>query len=650
MNTPWGPLGQDVYERTYSRRKPDGTMEQWDDTVERVVAGNIALVSPEHIEEDEPQRLKELLTSFAIIPGGRHLWVGGVEGRTFSFNCHHSGWGERLSDHVGFLMDVLMTGGGSGSNYSNSAIARLLHPLGEVETHFMSHQHEDEAEFAHLLSSPSSAGEVLKIDDSREGWVAALCRLTDLAEDGGGVITFDVTDVRPRGSIIKGFGGTASGPAPLITMLDSVARILNQQVGTPWKSLSLMAIDHAIASCVIAGNVRRSARMSIKNWADDDIYDFITCKADQIDHWSSNLSVQVDDDFHYALAGGNSSEHHQKALDVFECVVDGMIANGEPGFWNKTLASVGETQELCPNPCGEIGLEQWEPCCLGHVNLAYFGEHLSGAAEATRLMARFLLRATFADTADPRQREVVDRNRRIGVGILGYQEWGAAHGLPYSDIPKSEIMAVKLELLASEARRAAEDYAKELEIPAPIKTTCVAPTGSISMLPGVTAGIHPIYSRFMKRRVRYAADDPALERHALEGRHIEDCIYTDNTKVVTFIARDKILDDYDEDLIQQADEISVGDMLKTQAFIQENWADNAVSFTVNIPEDAPRFETASALICYLEQLKGTTIMTDGSRQQAPLERIDRQTYNALSIGDVSQGLDEECSTGACPIK
>jgi ribonucleoside-triphosphate reductase len=649
MNPPWGPLGKDVYERTYSRRKPDGSMEEWNDTVERVVSGNIALVHPKHIEEDEPQRLKDLLTSFGILPGGRHLWVGGVEGRTFSFNCHHSGWGERLSDHVGFLMDVLMTGGGSGSDYSNSVIARLPFPTGKVETHFMAHQHEDHAEFAHALSSPSSVHEVFKVDDSREGWVAALCRLTDLAEDGGGVIAFDVTDVRPRGSIIKGFGGTASGPAPLISMLDAVSKIMNNQKA-PWTSLALMEIDHAIASCVIAGNVRRSARMSIKNWADDDIYDFITCKANMKHHWSTNISVEIDDDFHYALAGGNNTEHHQKALDVFECVVDGMIANGEPGFWNKTLASVGETRELCPNPCGEIGLEQWEPCCLGHINLAYFGVDLHGAAEASRLMARFLLRATFADTADPRQREVVDRNRRIGVGILGYQEWGAAHGLKYSEIPRSEIMAVKLELLSKAAKTAAKDYAKEMEIPAPIKTTCVAPTGSISMLAGVSAGIHPIYSRYMKRRVRYAADDPALERHELEGRHIEDCIYTDNTKVVTFIAKDKILDDYTEFLIEQADEISVKDMLKTQAFIQENWADNAVSFTVNIPEENHRFETASALIVYLDQLKGTTIMVDGSREQAPLERIDRQTYEELSIGDVSQGMDEECSTGACPIR
>jgi len=245
---------------------------------------------------------------------------------------------------------------------------------------------------------------------------------------------------------------------------------------------------------------------------------------------------------------------------------------------------------------------------------------------------------------------VVDRNRRIGVGILGYQEWGAAHGLKYSEIPRSEIMAVKLELLSKAAKTAAKDYAKEMEIPAPIKTTCVAPTGSISMLAGVSAGIHPIYSRYMKRRVRYAADDPALERHELEGRHIEDCIYTNNTKVVTFIAKDKILNDYTEFLIEQADEISVKDMLKTQAFIQENWADNAVSFTVNIPEDIHRFETASALIVYLDQLKGTTIMVDGSREQAPLERIDRHTYDALSIGDVSQGMDEECSTGACPIR
>ena len=647
MNYVWGPLGADVYARTYARRKPDGNREEWPDTVRRVVDGNCDLVPDEHIQPNERDRLYDLIGSFALLPAGRHLWVGGVEGRQFSFNCHHSGWGERLRDHVGFRMNVLMTGGGSGSSYSNSAIQRLPVPAGEVEPRFAGPTHADRAEFGHRLGPPSPDGVLYRVPDSREGWVEALCKLTDLAEDGGGAITFDVSDVRPRGSAILGFGGTASGPAPLIEMLANVAAVLNRCVGRPYKSLDLMAIDHAVAACVISGNVRRSAAMSIKSWADPDIFSFIAAKADPSQQWSTNSSVQIDEDFHLAMAIGG--EDHPHALAVFRAVIDGMKANGEPGFWNAALAGVGENAELCPNPCGEIGLEEFEPCCLGHVNLAHYGTDLAGAAEGCRLMARFLLRATFADVDDPRQREVVDRNRRIGVGILGFQEWGAAHGHRYSDIHRASPMGIKLDLLADEARRAARDYAAELRIPAPIKTTCVAPTGTISALPGVTAGIHPIFAKHFVRRIRYAADDPLLTEHIEAGRHVEDDQYADNTTVVLIPCRDPILDRFPADLIEEVSEINVLDLLKTQAFVQEHWADNAVSFTANISPDLSRSALATAVLIMLPHLKGTTVFPDLSRPQSPYERITEETYRASSGADLGQAMDP-CSTGACPVR
>ena len=212
MNTVWtSPIGRTVYERTYSRRKPDGSQEEWADTVARVVHGNTSLVPDEFIEPGERERLTELIGSFALLPAGRHLWVTGTNS-PYSFNCHVAGWGPRLRDHVGFTMSVLLTGGGVGADFQSSAIGVLQPPAGTVEPRFLAPIHEDQAEFSHRLGPPSPAGVVYRVPDSREGWVEALCKLTDLAEDGGGAITFDVSDVRPRGSIIHGFGGVASGP------------------------------------------------------------------------------------------------------------------------------------------------------------------------------------------------------------------------------------------------------------------------------------------------------------------------------------------------------------------------------------------------------------------------------------------------------
>ncbi len=644
MSNVWtSPLGRTVFERTYSRRKPDGSQEEWHDTVDRVVHGNCNLVPEEFIESGERERLTELIGSFALLPAGRHLFVTGTDS-PYTFNCHVAGWGPRLRDHVGFLMSVLMTGGGSGSDYQNSAISVLQSPTGAVEPRFLAPIHEDQAEFSHRLGPPSPAGAVYRVPDSREGWCEALCKLTDLAETGGGEITFDVTDVRPRGSIIKRFGGTASGPGPLIEMLANVADILNGCVGRPYTSLDLMEVDQEIGACVIAGNVRRSARMSVKHWADDDIFDFISCKADPAAHWSTNVSVGVDGDFFTALDDG---ETHARA--VMEEITTGMVINGEPGVVNMALAQVGEaTTDLTPNPCAEIFLEPFEPCCLGHVNLAHYGNDLRGTAEAVRLMARFLVRATFAAIDDPRQREVVDRNRRIGVGLMGFTEWGAAHGYRYSQIARSEIMGAKLGVLRNEAVLAADQYAAALAIPKPIKHTCVAPTGSVSTLPGVTSGIQSPFARYFIRRIRFAADDPQLEEHVAAGHHIEDDVYAANTKVVAIPCRDSILDRFDEHLIEQADELSPADLIRTQAFVQKWWADNAISFTVNVGEDVTASHLAEVLEHFLPELKGVTVFPEMSRPQSPYERITKTAYQMATGAETTQAMDE-CVTG-CPVR
>src|SRR5690606_4664844 len=154
-----------------------------------------------------------------------------------------------------------------------------------------------------------------------------------------------------------------------------------------------MQIDHRIAECVVAGNVRRSARMSIKSWKDEDIFDFIECKLDWTDHWSTNISVEIDDEFFSALKR-KKDPFHNHAVEVYHRCVAGMLENGEPGFYNISLASDGELGDVgSTNPCGEIALEPWENCNLGHVNVSSYFDDFEGSKEAFRLMTRFLIRA-----------------------------------------------------------------------------------------------------------------------------------------------------------------------------------------------------------------------------------------------------------------
>ena len=652
MNIEWGPLGEMVFNRTYSRRIDD-RHETWQETIKRVVRGNCSLLEEDfEPSEYEELMLEDLFLRMQALPAGRHLWVSGVEGRQFLFNCHTAGWGPELHNHFTWMFNELLKGGGVGANYSMDLLSELPLPTGKVELHFcdLDDRYAEEESIARSLCSPSTVGCVFEIPDSREGWVLALEELIDLAQSGGGTINFDISKIRPAGSPIHGFGGIASGPAPLIELLKGTAEILNANIGQQLNTLDCMNIDHQIASCVISGNVRRSARMSICHWNDPDIFDFIDCKLnDPTSHWTTNISVEIDNDWFEAIRQGDLHAH-----TVLDKVAAGMAVNGEPGFFNSTLASEGERETIrITNPCGEIAMGEWSNCNLGHVNLAAFGKDLSGAVNAARLMTRFLIRATFGDIESPEQKAVVERDRRIGVGLFGVQEWAAAHGLKWSEISKSKELKLYLETLKWAIVLEADEYSDQLGINFPIKSTTIAPTGTIAKLSGHSEGIHPIFAKYFIQRVRFAENDETLQREIEKGRHVEDCLYSDNTKVVSIPTRNTILDTYDEDLIEEVSSINIHDLFAVQAFFQEHFANNAVSFTANIPENMKLSDLKEALWEWLPYLKGTTVFPDMSRPQSPYERIDKQTFLELTglRNEIETGQAvEDCANGACPVK
>ena len=346
-----------------------------------------------------------------------------------------------------------------------------------------------------------------------------------------------------------------------------------------------------------------------------------------------------------------------KLPEVMDAIVDGMLRNGEPGVWNRSRSEVGERGPVvCTNPCGEIALEEWENCNLGHINLSEFGSDTEGAVEAHRLMTRFLLRATFADVPDPRQQPVLARNRRIGVGHFGYQGWLIQNGIRYSESANNTFVRQVLRRFRETARTEARAYAAELGIPEPVKVTTVAPTGSIAKLPGATEGIQPIYSRYFLRRVRLSVTDPELEALIRDGYSTEPDLYSTNTLVVVIPTKDTLIAQLEskgigdrEVLVEAADELELEALLGVQVMYQEEFADNAVSLTINLPSGSvDRKRVRRALIKWLPQLKGTTLMVDDSRPQAPYERMTRIEYlesKATAVDDAPR----TCLGDACPI-
>lgn len=266
---PWGPTGELVYNRTYSRVKPNGQRETWPETVERVVDGNLALVDARFQLENEREDLIRMMTQFKILPAGRHLWASGVRNAEHLFNCWVSGWPEKISDHFQFTFMRLMEGGGVGANYSNKYLEQygpVVHPL---QVHIVcdpEHVDYQTMQEAGVLSDRYDAewAGAFPIEDSREGWAAALVDLIDTHYRQDTVHfqrVYDVSRIRPAGARLKTFGGQASGPLPFAQMLQKVSDVLSERSGTRLTGLDAMTVDHAIAQCVVAGGVRRSARM-----------------------------------------------------------------------------------------------------------------------------------------------------------------------------------------------------------------------------------------------------------------------------------------------------------------------------------------------------------------------------------------------------
>jgi len=663
----WGPIGKAVYERTYKRDN-----ETWAATVKRVVLGNLGFAPDSAALEGEAEELFRLIYNFRAIPAGRHLWTTGTVASRLNRNCWVSGWSKKLGSHYRFSASRLFEGGGVGSNYSHD----LLSITPEIVSHLQVLLTCDESHKDYSLVKEASGSRFIAyndslhlnhavVEDTREGWVDLWVALIDAATaPADQTVVVDVSSLRAYGEPLKTFGGRASGPAPLAASVGKITDLLNgiadeqRHIG----GVEAMLLDHYIAESIVAGGARRSARMSLMHWTDPDIFEFIDCKRDPMEHWTTNISVEVDSGFVEAVESGDA-----RANSILDRVVEGMIQSGEPGFINSELHSIGEYGPIrMVNPCGEASLyadtsedgdAAGESCNLGSVNLAAFGHDVDGATRAFELMARFLYRATLNPHIDPSASRIENANRRIGTGFFGLQGWAAEHGVRLSDLPHSTLLVGRLNEYRQATRRAADALADELGKPRPVKVTAVAPTGTIAQMSGATPGVHPVFAKHFVRRVRFADSDPGLAAVLAEGHNSVPDVYAANTTVVEFLLRDAILDRYSADLIEDVSELSIEDYVNLVACIQQSFCGGsdgqAVSATATIPADISPARLRDAVLDGLPRLKGLTVFPEISRPLSPYERLTEEEYLArveLEGTNTGDSNDGGCAGGACPVR
>lgn len=612
-------LARSTYLTKYSRNG-----ETWTDTIRRVVEGNVSLASG--VSEQETEKLFHYFWTGQALPPGRGLWTGGVEGipADARFNC----WYTTLYgvDDWCWCANQLMLGGGVGMGLAEIGNLPVVsrNPARMAVWCAEGHVNLDEVkpDPRNYLNGQTP---VLRVPDSREGWVEALRLVLTSAFEGKDLI-IDVSDIRARGLPIRTFGGIACGPGPLVNLLRNSWDIVRNAAGRKLSSVECLDITNFIGLCIKAGNVRRSALIVLGDAEDQAFRDAKKDFDKVVSHrHTSNNSIVF-------------RSWEQIANFDWVNLVEDNLEYGEPGILNLPLVWASDRGARGVNPCGEQALHDREACNLAEVFPAFFEEGVK-ANEVLRLVTRYCLRQRLTPLSDPKSQEVGNQNMRVGVGLGGLCDF--------------EWTKTTLRHYYGTCRDEATNYAEELGVASPITVTTVKPSGTISLLNGSSPGIHAPYAPYYIRRTRIAKNDPLAEAMIDAKVPHEEDIYdkTGHTWVFSFptkAAHTKVT-------VQTE---NIREQFERQKAVQEAWADNAVSATLSF-ERAEKDELVECLREYVPFLKSTSVLNKvHGYAQPPYEVISEEQYEVMysSINHkhpLTRGGEmevEECAGGVCPTR
>lgn len=336
----WSNLAKVVYKRTYAREDL-GKKETWEQTIERIIAGNVnPHIGTNRIESGEVEALRKYLLARKGGPAGRGYWFSGAPahetlGGAALVNC----WGTTAENWETFViaMDLLMLGGGVGLTVESRFVSKLPKVRKDVT---VTHKDTKDADFI--------------VPDSRSGWCELYRRVLESFFVTGKSFSYSTVCIRGAGEKIKGFGGTASGPLPLVEFVSKLVAILKVREGKYLRSIDAADLLCVTGELVVSGNVRRSAILILGEPGDKEYLVAKRWDLGQIPTYRScaNFSVVCDD----------VDDLHPLFWKTYE--------QGEPfGIVNRkvirSFGRIGERKKdtaVVVNPCAEATLEAYEPC------------------------------------------------------------------------------------------------------------------------------------------------------------------------------------------------------------------------------------------------------------------------------------------------
>jgi ribonucleoside-triphosphate reductase len=640
-------VGEITFLRTYSRKKEDGTKETWAEVCERVTNGTYSLQKDyaksqrlpwnDSKAQSSAKEFYDRLFNLKWTPPGRGLWVMGTDivnvqkNSAALQNCAFVSTSEMTKNNPGkpfaFLMEASMLGVGVGFDQLGAdKDFTIYEPQGE---------------------------EVYVIPDTREGWQeSTVALINSFLRENQKAITFDYSEIRPYGAPIATFGGTASGPEPLILLHDVIRKMFTGRAGEKLTRIDIADIGNLIGRCVVSGNVRRSAELLIGRIDDED---FLNLK---------NSEVFPDRNSYDPKNPGwgwmsNNSVVAEVGTD-FAPIVDGIIRNGEPGvLWMDVSKKYGRLADpvnnkdhriMGYNPCAEQSLESYEMCTLVET---YLNRHdsLEDYKRTLKFAYLYAKTVTLLPTHWEETNAIMQRNRRIGTSMSGVANFADRIGLP----TLREWMDEGYEVV----KRYDTVYSEWLGVRESIKTTTVKPSGTVSILAGESPGVHwTPGGKFFNRAIRFANNDPMLPLFKMANYRVEPASESpDTTSVVFFPIK--------SDAERAEKDVSIFEKMALAATAQRYWSDNSVSVTISFDPEKEAEHVPTVLHMYDGQLKTVSFLPSGNYTypQMPYTQITEEEYSEYTAqlfpidfsgvyaGMASDAIGEAyCTTDACEIK
>ena len=612
------PYSEYIFYQFYSRWVPElGRRETWIETVDRYLVYMKENMG-DKLTAKEYEDVRQAILKQEICPSMRLLWSAGKACRNsnvWAYNCSYIA--PTCTQDLGEIMYISMCGAGLG----------------------FAAEWENVQQFPQIKKQTKEKPSVHIIEDSKEGWADAFVLGLD-AWFNGKDVKLDYSKIRPAGARLDTAGGRASGPQPLMDLMEFAKRKILAKQGRRLSNIDMHDIICQIGMIVVAGGVRRSALISLSELEDTEMRD---AKKGQFYLTEGQRSVANNSAVYNAKPGA------EEFLDEWTALVKSK--SGERGIFNRAglekqvparrWEKIKDERQMGLNPCGEIYLRSKQFCNLTSIVIRPKDtvETLKKKIELATLLGTYQSTLTNFGFLSKKWKENCEEERLLGVSLTGYYDNPTVRDDKVLDILKAHSIEVN------------KKYAKRFNINPSTAITCVKPHGNSGQLLGVGSGMHPWFAPYFIRRVRISHTDTLLQMARDQGVPCLPEVGQSESSATTFVLEFPVKAPAGAVF---KDEVSALDLMKEWKRLKEHFVEHNPSATIYVGPDE-WIAVGNFVYENWDWVGGLSFLprSDHVYQLAPYEAITKEEYerraraiDQIDFSKLSQYEASDNTTGA----